>query len=70
MAEATRTGGIVGSGVAITTQPVAIGHQPLQTNGPARGKGLGADAHFRSEPVAETISKARGTVVINTGTVD
>ena len=55
--------------MALTAQPVAIGHQTLQTHRPPGGHGLGGDAHLGAKAVAETIGKAGGAVEIHAGAV-
>ena len=58
MAELTFTNGIVPGDVSIPPQSIPVGHKTIKSNGPPGRKRLGADAHFSTEPVAETIRKA------------
>ena len=70
MAEAAGAGGVVSGDVPVTTQQVAVGHQPLQANGATGRQGLGADADLGAKAVAEAIGKARGAVVIDPSAID
>ena len=70
MGEAAGTAGVIGGDVARAAQQIAVGHQALQPDRPARRQRLGADAHLGAEAVAETIGEAGGAVQVHTGAVD
>ena len=65
MAERPLSRGELCSNVPIASEEVAIGHQTLQTDRPARRQCLSADAHLSSEAVAETIGKSTGAIVVD-----
>ena len=69
MAELAHAAGVIGGDMALTAQPVAIGHQTLQPNGAAGGHGLGGDAHLCAKAVAEAIGEAGRAVEVDPGAV-
>ena len=69
MGETTGAVGEISGDVALSPQPIAIGDQTVETDGATGGKRLGADTHFGTEAVAESIGETGGTVVIDPGTV-
>ena len=59
--------GIIADDLAVSAKEVFVGHKTLETDRTAGMQLAGADADLGAEAVAESVSKAGGTVAVDTG---
>ena len=61
---------VVGGGLSVSAEKPAIGKQPLDADGAARVKLVGADPHLGAEAEPKAVGKARAGVVKHARGID
>ena len=61
------SGSVISHNVAVSEKFVFVGYESLEANRPSGMNLAGADADLRAEAVAESVRKARGTVLVYAG---